>query len=381
MPEDVYMAKNSKKNKAQQNKKQGKKSVAKQSEITSASMVQDAEMPVQAEDLSAESPEPQALQLRTQIGVIQTDLYERLFKPAFVSFAQRRDDEPLRQLVEGIVTSIAMHDAYDSYRTLDDICQRYLYYLESVAGARDRSWETIQTSGLCDYWRSQVFMVLIRESSAIFSLLLPEGQPEPPAAIDMIQSDFLDGCDFVLNDTLGSVCYDREHAISRDLYDFVYGMSFPWLGYNTESIFNIRDMVADSDMCVSHEFAMASAEQVHVFYKDYMEAVKKKLYTDLVYTQHRKVYDELSEAYEADEGLPMDLVDMLSQRIKFDKSYQSAYDKCIECSGDSIENIHRNSRLNPAYLNSFKKVGSILKAASELNHGVYLFHYIGKSGE
>ena len=373
------MAKNSKKNKAQQSKSSGNKTLAKAHQTAEPLSVNEAASTVEAEELPEASSAPLLLQMRTQMGVIQTDLYERLFKPAFVSFSQRRDDEPLRQLVEGIVTSIAMHDAYDSYRTLDDICQRYLYYLESVTGARERTWETVQASGLCDYWRSQVFMVLIRESSAIFSLLLPDSQPEQPEAVDMLQSEFLDGCDFVLNDTLGCVCYDRSHAASRDLYDFIYGTSFPWLGYSTESIFNIRDMIADKDICVSHEFAMASAEQVQKFYNDYKDAVKKKLYTDLVYTQHRKIYDELSEAYEADEGLPLDLIDMLSQRIKFDKSYQQAYDKCIECSDESIEIIHRNSRLHPAYLNSFKRTGSVLKTASALNFGVYLFHYAGKS--
>ncbi len=366
------MAKNSKKNKPQQGKIKKSQTNTK---VASGDTAEDT-LASQPEAFAEETSKPHELCLRTQVGVIHSELYERLFKPVFVSFSLRRDDEPLRQLVESIVTSIAMHDAYDSYRTLDDICQRYLYYLESVTVSRENTWERIQSNGLCDYWRSQVFMVLIRESSAIFSLLLPDSQPEQPEAVDMLQSEFLDGCDFILNDTLGCVSYDREHAISRDLYDFVYGTSFPWLGYCTESIFNIRDMIADSDICVTHEFAMANADQVHVFYDDYKNAIKKKLYTDLIYTQHRKVYDDLSEAFEPDEGLPLDLIDMLSQRIKFDKSYQSAYDKCIECS-EIAENIHRSSRLDTAYLNSFNRIGRVLKEASHLNYGVYLFHYKG----
>ena len=145
------MAKNSKKNKAQQSKISGNKTLAKAHQTAEPLSVNEAASTVAAEELPEASSAPLLLQMRTQMGVIQTDLYERLFKPAFVSFSQRRDDEPLRQLVEGIVTSIAMHDAYDSYRTLDDICQRYLYYLESVTGARERTWETVQASGLCDY--------------------------------------------------------------------------------------------------------------------------------------------------------------------------------------------------------------------------------------
>ena len=263
------MAKNNKKNKTQQGKSSAKKTETKpvQSCESSVSLAEDvSDLQTNSSNLNPELP--QSLSLRTQLGVLQTDLYERLFKPAFVSFAQRRDDEPLRQLVEGIVTSIALHDAYDSYRTLDDICQRYLYYLENITVSRDKSWESIQANGLCDYWRSQVFMMLIRDASDIFNLLLPDMQPEQPDAVDMQQSDFLDGCDFVLNDTIGCISYDREHAISRDLYDFLYGMSFPWLGYNTESIFNIRDVIPDDDMVVSHEFAIANAEQVHIFYED-----------------------------------------------------------------------------------------------------------------
>ena len=333
-------------------------------------------VPQQADEVPEEAQQPRKLALRTQIGILQTDLYERLFKPAFMCFAMRHDDEPLRQLVESIVTSIAMHDAYDGYRKLNDICQRYLYYLESVTDAKSKSWESIQTCGLCDYWRTQVFMALIRDSAAIFNLLLPESQFDAPEAEDMLQSAFLDGCDFILNDTVGCVSFDRAHAYSRDFYDFLHGVSFPWLGYQTESLFNIREAIADDALETVHEFAIASAEQSRVFWNDYQAAVQKKIFTDLVFSQHRKVYEDICEAFASDESLPQAMIETLSQRIKLDKAYQNLCDCCL---GDrEITSLpHRTSRLLPEYMESFRRVGTILRFASQLNAGVYLFHYLG----
>ena len=117
---------------------------------------------------------PGRLELKTQIGGIDTELYDRLIQPAMMSFSLRRDDEPLRQLIESIVTAIVMRDAYDGYRKLDDISQRYLYYCESVDGISRRTRESVELGALCDYWRSQAMMMLIRDSAAIFELLLPD---------------------------------------------------------------------------------------------------------------------------------------------------------------------------------------------------------------
>ena len=157
------MAKNSKKNKVFSNKKSPN-------------------APANEPILTQEEPEqtietetkPTQLELKTLIGGIDTELFDRLIKPAMMSFSMNHEEETLRQVIESIVTAIVMRDAYEGYRKLDDICQRYLYYFESVDGITRRTREAVELGGLCDYWRCQAMMMLIRDSAAIFELLLPD---------------------------------------------------------------------------------------------------------------------------------------------------------------------------------------------------------------
>ena len=321
--------------------------------------------------------QPKRLELKTQIGVIHTELYERLLKPAFSSFALRHDDEPLRQIVESIVTSIAMHDAYEGYRKLDDIFQRYLYYLESIEGSARKSLDSIELSALCDYWRTQAFMTLIRDSSAIFELLLPDSLPETPSACTIDQESFFQGIDVALNSHLDpAVATSRDSATSRDLFDFAHGVSFPWLGYSPENIFGIQAHIPNEKIEFANEFAMASAEQTIQFDLDVQNCLNSTLFLDLVYAQHHKIYLELESAYQAEDLLPSGLCRQLSQRIKFDKTYQNAYDAIL--SGSSLTKpLHRSTRLDFSALNAFGKFANIIHKAANLQFGVYIFHYLG----
>lgn len=325
-------------------------------------------------------PEPTAepvLELKTLIGIIDTDLYERLLKPAFMSFGLRRDDEPLRQLVESIVTAIAMSDAYDGCRKIDDICQRYLYYLESLDGAQDKSWESIELNALTDYWRSQVVMTLIRDSAAIFGLLLPESQVILPAAVSLKQTDFLHSIKTVLGTSLdGPHEAERETALDRDLYDFSHGVSFPWLGYPPESVFSLQNMLHDADLQTEHSFAIASAEQTKIFCNVVEQAANECLFIDLIAAQHKKIYEEICNAFDLSERLPEDFRQLLTQRIKFDKIYQGAFDAVL--SGKTLtKELHRASRLNINVLNAFGQFAAVIRKAAELNLGIYMFHYVG----
>ena len=321
------------------------------------------------------SPEP--LHMRTLIGTIRIHLYEELLKPAFISFDRRRDDEPLRQLIESIVTSIAMRDAYDGYRKIDDICQRYLYYLESIRGVTSKSWEQLENAALCDYWRTQAFLTLIRESNAIFDLLLPDTQPALPPCKFLLQSDFLHGVNAVLNPNLDPFTpFDRETLPTRDLYDFSYGVSFPYIGFDTENLFRLQHQANDADIRTSHDFAIANEAHTAHFAQEASAALQNSLFRDLLFSQHHKFYDELMVAFEPNEMLPDPLSEELSQRFRFDKIYQSAFHNLLN--GTPItKQLHRASRLDFNDLNSFGAFVSLLLQAHKQNLGVYIFHYIG----
>ncbi len=317
------------------------------------------------------------LEKKTLFGVIQTDLYETLLKPAISSFSLRRDDEPLRQLVESIVTAIAMNDAYEDYRKIDDIFQRYLYYLESIDGSANNTRESIELSTLCDYWRTQVFITLFRNSSAIFGLLLPDSQPQHPSACTLNQNDFLHSIRAILNNHLDpTVPISRESTYSRELYDFAYGISFPWLGFPAESVFGIQAVMPNEIIEVEHEFALASAEQIQNFDKDAQKALFSTLFIDLIFAQHHKVYAELEMAFHPEDPLPDELKDQLSQRIRFDKTYQSALDSVL-AGATLTKQLHRSSRIDIQDLSIFGKFANMLHQASTLNFGIYLFHYLG----
>ncbi|MBO4349427.1 MAG: hypothetical protein J6A01_00575 [Proteobacteria bacterium] len=360
------MAKNSKKNKGFSDKRSKNAPDKVQS--------QNPEDP--AESVETEM-KPAQLDLKTQIGGIDTELFDRLLKPAMISFSIRREEETLRQVIESIVTAIVMRDAYEGYRKLDDICQRYLYYFESVDGITRRTRESVELGGLCDYWRSQAMMMLVRDSAAIFELLLPDVHVPVPDVCTLKQEDFLRGINAILNGRLDAeVNSDRNNRISPDLYDFAYGMSFPWLGFDPGAVFSIQNVIPDSQIAVKYEFALASAEQTQLFYQDAQNALHECLFLDLLYAQHRKVYDEVLEAFPGEERLPNDFRIQLEQKIRFDKTYQTAfYD--ILCGIPLTKNLHRSSRIDFKGLNAFGKFVSVIRQSAENHQGVYIFHYLG----
>lgn len=327
-------------------------------------------------------PEPQIeavpihLEFHALVGIIQTDLYERLIKPALVSFALRRDDEPLHQLVESIVTSIAIHDAYDGYRKIDDICQRYLYYLESIENTA-KSLEQMELSALCDYWRLQVFMLLICDSASVFELLLPAAKPDIPAPCCIDENRFFNGIQTVLNAHIDPTCaLDPEQLSAEDVYHFAYGVSYPWTGFPPECVFPLLNHVSNAKIQSKHPFAMINAEYCALF----DQAIQKSLYTllliDIIYAQHRKVYEEISAAFDPDDTLPDEICAQLSKRVKFDKTYQSAYDSIL--AGTPISKpLHRSSRLDVDDLNAFGQFASMIHRAAEMKLGAFIFHYHG----
>lgn len=326
-----------------------------------------------SKDASVSNP----LELKTQIGGIDTELYDRLIQPAMMSFSLRRDDEPLRQLIESIVTAIVMRDAYEGYRKLDDISQRYLYYCESVDGISRRTRESVELGALCDYWRNQAMMMLIRDSAAIFELLLPDVHVPVPDTQILKQNDFLSAVDICLNGRLDAVLDDnRDNKSTSDLYDFAYGMSFPWQGYEPGTLFGIQCALPDSKIAVKYEFALASAEQTQRFYQDAQNALHEALFIDLIYAQHRKIYDEIVEAFPEDQRLPEDFRHQLEQKIRFDKTYQAAFYDTL-CGMEITKPLHRSSRIDYRALNCFGKFVSVIRQAAESRLGVYIFHYLG----
>ncbi len=319
---------------------------------------------------------PINLEFRTLVGIIQTDLYERLIKPALVSFALRHDDEPLHQLVESIVTSIAIHDAYDGYRKIDDICQRYLYYLESIENT-SKSLEQMEMSALCDYWRLQVFTLLICDSASIFELLLPAAKPDIPVPCCIDEEGFFNGIRTVLNAHIDPTTeLNPEHLSAVDVYHFAYGVSYPWTGFSPESVFPLLNHVSNAKIQSKHPFAMISAEHCAFFDQSIQKSLQTLLLIDLIYAQHRKIYEEISAAFEPDDILPDEICAQLSKRVRFDKTYQAAYDSIL--SGTPItKQLHRSSRLNVDDLNAFGQFASMIHRAAEMKFGVFLFHYHG----
>ena len=310
---------------------------------------------------------------RTLLGTIDAELYERLIKPAFFSFAWRRDDEPLRQIVESLTSSIAMNDAYKGFQKIDDICQRYLYYLESCREARRRTRELVELTTLCEFWRRQVFMVCIRDARAVFDVLLPRQNVEASPPVRFEQGSFLRGIEAILNASLGAPGHaTRDTASCRDLFDFFHGTSFPWLGYDPDALFG---PLAD-DETITHGFALANADQTARFAQDCTDVLQEALFIDLLYAQHRKLYDEIAQAFESSERLPYGFRVQLAQRVRFDKTYQTAYDALLQ--GNSLDKpLHRSSRLQVEDLNAFGAACAVLRKAAASSQGVFLFHFMG----
>lgn len=353
------------------------KSCLKKKNVKSQSLqkpaVQEAQpFPEQVPEAAAHEPG-----LCTMIGVIHTDLFERLLKPAFMSFAHRRDDEPLRQLVESVVTVIAMRDAYDGYRKIDDICQRYLYYLETVQGAVRKHWENIELNALCDYWRTQVLMTLVRDSSVIFNLLLPDSFPKVPVPVVLSQSSFLDGVYAGINERIDSTdALERESCQARDVFDFARGISFPWIGFDPEGVFALLHSVPNEDLFVEHGFAMIGNSEIGKFYEQASQSLHDVMLLDLIYAQHHRLFEEISSAFSGEDCLPESLKSQLEQRVRFDKTYQHAFDSLIN--GEKLtKSLHRSSRLAPDDLSAYGSLVSMLRQGMELGMGVYLFHFIG----
>ncbi len=357
------MAKNKKKNRPQQ--AAPKKPVALPSPVCEPELAQ------------AEEPQtPHVPQAHILFGAIAGELFESIYKPAFVSFDQRVDDNPLRALVESVATTIATRSVYDGCRKLDDVFQRYLYYVESLQC--EPAAEKLQTQALCDYWRTQVFITLIRDSRIVYKLLLPN---EPTTFVtpgDVLRNDLLPALRRILTCRLGGPVGDasRENATCPSLIDFARGVSFPWIGFSPERLFGLLKAIPDSctDEPVLHEFAIAMPEQVVIFRDALQSAINETLLIDLVAAQHSKLFAEIMSAHDDDTRLPQGIIETISKRVRFDKTYQAAYDDCL--AGRTITKpLHRASRLNIHDLNAVGQLYRVLSDATDRNLGVYLFHF------
>ena len=71
------------------------------------------------------------MDLHTRMGILDDEIYTQLIEPAFQAFALEDEETGLRMLAESVVSAIAAREDYAKFRKLDDICQRYLYYIES----------------------------------------------------------------------------------------------------------------------------------------------------------------------------------------------------------------------------------------------------------
>ena len=318
---------------------------------------------------------PKRLEKKTLFGCLPYELYERLLKPSLVAYSLRQDEEPLRQLAESIVTSIAMHDAYDGYRKIDDICQRYLYYLESVNGASKKTWEFAELSALRDYWRSQVFMMMIRDASTIFEILLPRTPAVSSAHWVMLQDRFLAGVEAVFHQTLNAEKTSHlERTAEGMVWDFAHGVSFPWLGFEPSSVFGLQHVIPDDEIEMHREMAIADVAHTECLKNSLEKLLYRLLYIDLIYAQHHKLYDEIAQGFDGDERLQDAIFERLN--VRFDRAYQTAYASILS-GGELTKSLHRSSRLDVQKLNDVSHFAAILREATEKKLGVYLFHFVG----
>ena len=321
-----------------------------------------------------EKSEPAAA--RVLMGAMDGALFEKIFKPAFAAFEIRHDDEPLRSLVESIVTAIATRSVYDGCRRLDDVLQRYLYYLESLQS--EPIAERVQTQALCDYWRSQVFMTLIRDSRIVFELLFPYDPVGAVQTAEVLRQPLLKGIEHVLSCRLGGPVGDvpRKDCLCTPLYDFTRGISFPWNGFTPKWLFGLTHWIPDDapDIPIENEYAMLMPEHVVIMRDALYRAIHETMLIDLVMAQHSKLYAEIMSAFDENSRLPESIFEVISRRVKFDKAYQAAFDAWL--SGQTIEKpLHRSSRIQVEEMNAVGALYYILKSASQLGLGVYLFHH------
>ena len=179
---------------------------------------------------AAPAPQPPVL-----CGAVSGVLYENIFKPALVSLWQRCDEEPLRALVESIATSIAMRDSYDGCRRMDNIFQRYLYYLES----RQASSDGDALLALCDYWRCQTLVTLFRDSGLIFDLLFPGGTAELVAEARIPRNSLIRGLQGIAQNCVGGPACSPKLPPQAEILDFVHGISTPWSGFPAAPVFGL----------------------------------------------------------------------------------------------------------------------------------------------
>lgn len=341
---------------------------------------------------SAASNQERQLTLKTLIGTVDEEVFEHLLEPVMAQFALTGDESGLRMQAESLVSSIAMRDDFARFRKLDDICQRYLYYLESASETNKRTREFVEIQGLCTYWRSQMCMAMVRDSAHVGELLLSSGAGareehsacasengvnEVLAPTSLSQALFLAGVSTAFDASVGAIrCTRRDDASFRELYDFAHGMSFPWLGFEPDRIFNLQHLVFDEALCVDHSFAHLSFEQAAAFEPVMRACLENVLFIDLVYAQHRKLYDELAQVYQPEERLTCDALEALRKRVRFDKVYQSAFDSVLR--GVALKSrLHRSSRLDIDALNAFGVLAKAISHAVSSHSGVYLFHYFG----
>lgn len=345
----------------------------------------------------------QPMALHTRMGILDDEIYSQLIEPAFLAFALDDDETGLRMLAESVVSAIAAREDYSKFRKLDDICQRYLYYIESYTELKRRTRERVEIQGLCTYWRSQMCMAFVCDSHAMRRLLLPDEKVRSPGdgveqelgssvrrpeenrrimgddahgGFDMPQERFLRGIDAVLRMTPASgFCADREGALCRDVFHFAYGMSFPWIGFDPDRIFNLKHIVFDEALCVSHCFARLDVAHVGVMWQRLKECLSEALFIDLLYAQHRRLYDEIHEVFD-DGRIPCDFLELVQRRVRFDKAYQTAYDDIVR--GEPLlRPLHRSSRLALGDLNAFAALSAIWSKAASARQALYAFHYFG----
>lgn len=82
------------------------------------------------------------MDLHTRMGILDDEIYTQLIEPAFQAFALEDEETGLRMLAESVVSAIAAREDYAKFRKLDDICQRYLYYIERLYRAQTTNART-----------------------------------------------------------------------------------------------------------------------------------------------------------------------------------------------------------------------------------------------
>lgn len=327
-------------------------------------------------------------------GLMDGALYGEIYAPAFRSYADRRDDTALRQLIESIVSDIAMRDAYAQYRKIDDICQRYLYYAESLKTALgsekstfatdDERSEMLELEALTLYWREQVFYCLLNDAEAIYGLLLPEQSMPLPPHLYFSTPELMSATHRVLSCTVGCVSKPKLTGDCADFFAFLAGRSFPYLGYEASDVFGyvgvgdagrVNTSKVDKqlpDQELEQVFAMLTPEYVARFADCLRNSLEKTLFLDLIAAQHPKLYNELTEAFDSDESMPSAVSQRLMQRVRFDKTYREAFEKLLTAQPLS-KALHRSSRLDIAELNMVGKLYARLQFAVKHQLAVFSF--------